>query len=170
MTEPEGHYEVGVSRHAVYVRVIGLASMYNAACVRDLIEQMLDEGHQEVVFDLEECIAMDSTFLGVLAGAATHCGADGMPKVTVLNASAANLRLLEGVGLTELIGVCSAHVDPPDVRLEALHERTQEAERLELVRAAHERLIQIDERNEEGFGSFLSTLNEEMAGQKRPEN
>jgi len=162
MSEEQGHYEVGVGRDAVYVRVVGLATMYNAACVRDFVERMLEDGYRQVVFDLASCSGMDSTFLGVLAGAATHGDPDRSPLVTVVNANAENARLLDGVGLTELIRICPSPVQPPPIRTEALHERTREEDRLELIRSAHERLIRIDPRNEAAFGAFVRALKAQM--------
>jgi len=169
MSEPEGYYQVGLSRTAVYVRVIGLATMYTAACVRDFVERMLEEGYAKAVFDLEDCCGMDSTFLGVLAGVATYDGADDMPSVIVVNAAPPNRHLLESVGLTELIEVCDGRIDRPDIRLESLRERTREEERLDLVRSAHEKLVQIDDRNEEVFGAFLNALKAQMDRQHNTE-
>jgi len=71
------------------------------------------------------------------------------------------------VGLTELVDVCRTPVPRPDIRTEPLHERTHEDERLDLVRSAHQKLIQIDERNEKAFGRFLELLNEQMERQRR---
>ena len=167
MSQPEGHYEVGLCRSAAYVRVLGLATMYNAECVRDFLEGELERGCREVVFDLAACTGMDSTFLGVLAGVATYDAADRMPKTTVINASADNEGLIDGVGLTELIDVCAGRVPPPDTHLEPLYERTREEDRLELIRDAHEKLVAIDGRNEEAFGAFLRAMEAQMGNRPK---
>jgi len=167
MTEEQGYYEVGLSRNTVYVRVIGLATMYNAACVRDFVERLLAEGYHRVLFDLERCAGMDSTFMGVLAGVATFEGPNGSPQVTVLNADPSNVGLLEGVGLTHLLQLHRGHVDAPDIDLVSLRERTREEDRMELVRDAHERLIEVNPKNEAAFGAFLQALKLQMDADHR---
>jgi hypothetical protein len=123
---------------------------------------MIEKGYAQVVFDLEDCAGMDSTFLGVIAGVATWDRGLKPPAVTIVNASQNNAQLIEGVGLNELVEMCAGRVEPPGVRLETLQERTREDERLELLRVAHEKLIAIDERNEEAFGHFLRALQAEI--------
>jgi anti-anti-sigma factor len=60
----------GVSPLSVLVRVDGRASFQNSSCLRDFISEMLARGKTRFVLDFQRCASMDSTFLGVLAGAA----------------------------------------------------------------------------------------------------
>src|SRR5205823_4559613 len=54
----------------VLVRIDGRASFQNSACLHDFLEEMQRQGKTRFVIDFQRCASMDSTFLGVLAGAA----------------------------------------------------------------------------------------------------
>ena len=61
---------VNAASDPILVRVCGRASFQNSQYVRDYMQQSVREGHRRFIFDFFECTGMDSTFLGVLAGAA----------------------------------------------------------------------------------------------------
>src|ERR1700755_851419 len=63
-------YLVDAYSDPVVVRIDGRASFQNSSCLRDFIAEMLRTGKQRFVLDFQQCASMDSTFLGVLAGAA----------------------------------------------------------------------------------------------------
>lgn len=157
-----GYYEVAVGERAVYLRVHGLGSMNNCLCVRDFLEDMVEDHRGFVVVDLEDCTGMDSTFMGVLAGIATY-EVDGRPVgVAVVNGSPQLVKLLRGVGLTELVYVDPQPFDPPPLEFHRLEEQPSEEDRLKLIRAAHEHLIEISEENEKLFGPLVKTIEREM--------
>jgi anti-anti-sigma factor len=54
----------------VVVRLEGRASYANSACLQDFLTQMIGQAKARFVMDFQNCTSMDSTFLGVLAGAA----------------------------------------------------------------------------------------------------
>src|SRR3954469_4232932 len=63
-------YLVDAYSDPVVVRIDGRASFQNSTCLRDFITEMLARGKTRFVLDFQHCASMDSTFLGVLAGAA----------------------------------------------------------------------------------------------------
>lgn len=155
-------YEVAVGKRAIYSRVHGLASMTNCLCLRDFVDQMLADGHSFLVVDLADCTGMDSTFMGLLAGAATF-EVQGRPVgVAVVNASEALVRLLRSVGLNELVYIETAPFETPDLQFVRLEEQPNEEERLRLIRNAHRNLIRLSDKNEELFGTLVSALEIEM--------
>ena len=158
----DGYYEVAIGKRAVYVRVHGLASMNNCLCVRDFIEKMLRSGHSFLVVDLADCTGMDSTFMGVLAGAATCAKDDPRPGVAVVNASEHLAGLLESVGLSELLFVDPKPFEDARIAFVPLGGNGSEEERLACIHDAHERLLEASEENEKLFGPFLTTLEAEM--------
>lgn len=158
----KGSYEVAVGSRAVYVRVHGLGSMNNCLCVRDFLDGMLQSDRGFVVIDLRDCTGMDSTFMGVIAGTASFETEDLSIGVAVVNASSELFRLLETVGLTELVFVDPEPFDVKDVEFHALEEQAGEESRLKLVRQAHEHLIKISDKNEQAFGDLLRTIEMEM--------
>ena len=159
----KGSYEVAVGARAVYVRVHGLGSMNNCFCVRDFLDDMLDSHRGFIVFDLQDCTGMDSTFMGVIAGVAT-AEQDGRPiGVAVVNASERLVKLIGSVGLTELVFIEPDPFDTPDLEFHLLEEQCTETDRIRLIRSAHTHLIGISEENERIFGSLVRGIEKEMA-------
>ena len=158
----EGYYEVAIGKRAVYVRVHGMATMNNCLCVRDFIDDMLGSEHSFIIADLSDCTGMDSTFMGVLAGAATFHKEDPQPGVAVVNADKALIDLLKSVGISELVFVDSQPFTPPSVEFLRLDDRAGERERLACIRTAHQKLIAVSEENEKVFRPFLTALESDM--------
>jgi len=157
-----GYYEVALGKRAVYVRVYGLATMNNCLCVRDFIDDMLRSDHHFVIVDLANCTGMDSTFMGVLASAATFDRTQPEPAVAVVNASAALKGLLDSVGISELVFIDEQPFACPEIDFLRLEDKASEEERLACVRDAHKRLVAVSEENEKVFGPFLTLLETEM--------
>jgi anti-anti-sigma regulatory factor len=157
-----GYYEVAIGARAVYVRVHGLATMSNCLCLRTFIEELLAAGRSFIVVDLADCAGMDSTFMGVLAGAATSERNGRPPGIAAVNVSEPLLRLLKNVGLTELIFVEPEPFETPALEFVRLAEQRGEKDRLACVQAAHEHLMKLNERNEEIFRPLVAALELEM--------
>jgi anti-anti-sigma regulatory factor len=157
-----GYYEVATGTRAVYVRVHGLATMSNCLCLRTFLESLLAEGRSFIVVDLADCTGMDSTFMGVLAGAATYERNDKMPGVAAVNVSEPLLHLLKNVGLTELIFIEPEPFEAPPLEFVRLEEQRGEKELLACVHTAHEHLMKINDRNEEIFRPYVAALELEM--------
>jgi anti-anti-sigma factor len=92
-----------------FVKVVGRGSFQNAGCLKSFYEQLLKDGANRFVVDLDACTYLDSTFLGTLLPLGRqlkNCG-NGLH---VLNVSPRNLELLRNLGLDRLI-----HIDgrPP---------------------------------------------------------
>lgn len=158
----KGSYDVAVGERAVYLRVNGLASMNNCLCVRDFLEDMAAKGRTFLVVDLKYCTGMDSTFMGVLAQAATHDRSGRRMAVAVVNADEHLVGLLRSVGLTEIIYVDPEPFEAPDLEFHRLEETATEKERLDLIRSAHEHLMRISQKNECLFGPLIRAIEEEM--------
>lgn len=157
-----GYYEVAVGKRAVYARVHGLASMNNCLCLREFLDKLLAEGHGFIIVDLGDCTGMDSTFMGVLAGAATFERPGRTPGIVVVNADPTLVRLLQSVGLGELLMIEEKPFKIPEMQFVRLEEQAGEEERLALIRAAHTHLIKISEENERLFGPIVQVLEAEM--------
>ena len=157
-----GYYEVAVGNRAIYLRVHGLASMNNCLCARDFIEQEMAGAHSFLIVDLGDCTGLDSTFMGIMAGAATHPRSNPPPAVAVVNATPSLKTLLTDVGLTELLLVEDEPFDESGIEFVRLPDDGTEEERLACVREAHESLIRISASNERIFRPFLAALESDM--------
>jgi len=159
---PSSHVEVARTHQTVIFRVIGLGNMRAAMGLMGFSEAMLEQGYSRFAFDLTECRGLDSTFMGAMVGLAADAAEhDGW--VSVVNASEPNTELLQIVGADKFIRMRGdLHMEPIETtRLPEVTLKPQE--RLELVRRAHERLVEIDKRNEERFGSFLRQLTSDLS-------
>ena len=158
----DGSYKVALGKRAVYVRALGLASMMNCMCVCDFIDEMLASGRTFIIIDLAECTGMDSTFMGVLAGAANYTKHNKPVGVAVVNASDALVKLLKSVGITELVFVDPDPFETPDINFMELKAHHNEEDRLACIHAAHQHLIKASEENAKIFSNFLNALELEM--------
>ena len=77
-------YLVNADSDPVIVRIDGRACFQNSACLRDFIAELLRQGKTRFVIDFQNCASMDSTFLGVLAGAALELKKSTPPGSLVL--------------------------------------------------------------------------------------
>ena len=99
-------YLVDAYADPVIVRLEGRACHANCACLQDFFTQMIGQGKTRFVMDFAGCTSMDSTFLGVLAGAALEVRRQNPPGSLVLcRVARRNLELLRNLGLHRLLTV-----------------------------------------------------------------
>jgi anti-sigma B factor antagonist len=154
-------YLVDAYSDPVVVRIDGRASFQNSACLRDFIAEMLRRGKTRFVLDFQHCASMDSTFLGVLAGAALELRKSAPAgSLVVARAGQRNLELMRNLGLHRLLtldagegGVssekCNTVLDAP---------KSSEVENARMVLEAHENLVSADESNRTKFQDVLAFL------------
>lgn len=158
--------EVANHNGTVFARIHGLGSFSNAGPFREYVDAMVQHGTRQIVIDLEDCVGLDSTFLGVIMGFLScpieetddQTIADYVT-VTIVNSTAEAQRALESVGLCTLLDVREGHVEIPRLKLQLLkNDWLDERRRVLLIRHAHENLVRLDKRNEEKFGPFIRAL------------
>ncbi|NLW49693.1 MAG: hypothetical protein GXY85_02475 [Candidatus Brocadiaceae bacterium] len=161
------HIEVAVIERTVYLKPLGFATQANSLGIPDFIGAMFRAGCNSVTFDLACCKGMDSTFLGVIAEAATARVRGQGRTVVVLNADEMLARQLCRIGLLPMVSLHQERVDLPEGaelrQIDFLHFPKTEYERLQKVRELHERLSELNEHNRLLFGPFLRMLEEELA-------
>ena len=154
-------YLVDADSDPVVVRIEGRASFQNSACLRDFVAAMLGQGKSRFVVDFQHCASMDSTFLGVLAGAAIELRktvSGGSFVLTLVGRR--NLELICNLGLHRLMtvdaGDFSGDFGKCDTAL-SYPQRT-EIENARLVLEAHENLVTADDANRSRFQDVLAFL------------
>ncbi|MDP3069108.1 MAG: STAS domain-containing protein [Opitutaceae bacterium] len=162
MSDPtKSAYLVDPRSDPVLIRIEGRGSFQNCGGLRDFIAAMTAEGRRRFVLDLQDCAAMDSTFLGVLAGAAITLRKFGPAgSLVVARASPRHVELMRGLGLHRLLTIA-----PPEAALPAAGgamvletKRPDELAGARLVLEAHENLVAADEKNRAKFQDVLSFL------------
>lgn len=145
----------------VLVRIDGRASFANSGSLKDFFTAMVKQGKQRFVVDFQRCTSMDSTFLGVLAGAALGLRRLTPPgTLTLVRVGERNLELIRNLGLHRL-----ATVDAGDFAMnfgggaQALDNQARsEIESARLVLEAHENLVATDAANAAKFQDVLAFL------------
>lgn len=147
----------------VLIRIEGRASFVNSGSLKDFFAEMIRQGKRRFVVDFQQCTSMDSTFLGVLAGAAIELRRQTPPGALILaRVGERNLELIRNLGLHRLTTVDAGAFPmnfaggsgqaPLDARA-----RT-EIESARLVLEAHENLIVADPSNAVKFQDVLAFL------------
>ncbi len=104
-------FEVVVSRtpREVFVTVCGELDTYTAPRLRVRLRDVIDQGNPMVVLDLSKMTFIDSSGLGVLAGALKWARSRG-GKLTLANPSRSTLRVLEISGFNRIFTVTTSVV------------------------------------------------------------
>jgi hypothetical protein len=169
----EDHIDVAIIDRTIYLKPIGFASQHNSLGIPSFLSAMFRAGCGYVAFDLADCKGMDSTFLGVVAAAATALPHRPGKTAIVLNASEALLRQLRRIGLLPLVHLRDEAVDLPEGvqlrEIDFLHFPRTEHQRLEKVKFLHEQLAQLNDKNRQLFGPFIRMLEEELEAAAEPE-
>ncbi|HRI82188.1 MAG TPA: STAS domain-containing protein [Opitutaceae bacterium] len=152
-------YLVDAYSDPVVVRIDGRACFQNSAGLKDFVAEMVKLGKTRLVVDFQHCASMDSTFLGVLAGAALEIRKTG-GKLILSRVGQRNLELVRNLGLHRLLtvdaGDAKLNFDNCNQPLEAA--ARSELEHARLVLEAHENLVSADEGNRSKFQDVLAFL------------
>ena len=174
-TMPVERLRVALHQHTGLVRVIGRGSYRISPALKEFTSAALDRGAAGIVLDMTDCIGMDSTFMGVLAGLAMRLRkeerADG--RVVLINLSPKLRRLLTTLGLDQLVDVHLTGETPPD--LDAFSDRGLQEEgadaptassrksRMQTMLSAHEDLVEALPQNRPQFKDVLDFLRQDLA-------
>lgn len=159
-TASKSVYLVDADSDPVVIRIDGRASFQNSGCLRDFITEMLRRGRTRFVIDFQGCSSMDSTFLGVLAGAAIELRKPSTNgSLVAAQISPRNLELLRSLGLHRLLTLeAGGPAAVANCRQGLEPEKVSETETARMVLQAHENLIKADEANRSKFQDVLTFL------------
>ena len=117
MTTPPAKMLVLVDKDFACVKITGRANFIFSHDFKTLVSELNLKGCGHFIIDLSECVHMDSTFLGVLAGfglAMNHAGAPEKQGFELLNPNARITELLENLGALNLFKVRTGTIELPD--------------------------------------------------------
>lgn len=162
MAEPtQPTFLVDAYADPVVVRIEGRASFANSGSLKDFVAEMIRQGKTRFVIDFAACTSMDSTFLGVVAGAALELRRQTPPgTLTLARVGERNLELIRNLGLHRL-AIVDAGAFPMDFKggTQALDTKAKnEIESARLVLEAHENLVNADAANAARFQDVLAFL------------
>src|SRR2546421_8380335 len=74
---------------------------------------MVNRGYREFIVDLQNCVMMDSTFMGTLAGVALRLKELGNGHLHVVHCGARSRELLSGLGLDQIFSIHNGGLAAP---------------------------------------------------------
>jgi anti-sigma B factor antagonist len=178
VSEPPKGITAGVSGNEVFVRVSGRGTFQNGQPLRRYAQEMIDRGRGQFVIDLGECLGMDSTFLGVLAGIGLRLNQGGKAgAVQIVNAGPRNVELLQTLGLDRLFKIGAGGGEPaktwpagevgfqklPDSDIGEPARPLSKHDTADLMLEAHDNLIRADQRNLTKFKDLTQFLRDNVA-------
>src|SRR5881396_3440877 len=150
MKTPSSSLSVWVGDHEACIKIAGRASFNSSVDFKTLINSLSQRGFYSFVLDLTECLLMDSTFLGVLAGLGLkypHNG-DDHAAFELLNPNHRIADLLENLGVAHLFHIIHRQAAPHsshDVEHTSAQDDGTEVTRTCLE--AHETLMKLNPKN-----------------------
>jgi len=163
--ETEKVFLVDAYSDPVQIQVHGRVNFLNCSPLRIFIRKMLDGGSRHFRFDFSDCTGMDSTFLGILAGAAIELKKlDANEQLVFVGLGERNMELIKNLGLHRICELVAAPENDDGFsgrELEASKQLT-EPESARMVLDAHQNLIETDPSNLEKFQDVITFLKNQV--------
>ena len=149
------------------LKIAGRANFSFSPDFKTLLTELNQKGYHRFVIDLSECVLMDSTFLGVLAGFGIKLNQAGAPDqrgIELLNANARVTELLENLGALHLFKTTSGVLPLPD-GIQASTPKSINPSHEEITRTsleAHQTLMAVNPENVDRFKDVTKFLAEDL--------
>jgi anti-sigma B factor antagonist len=172
VTETSAKMSVLLGNRFACVKISGRANFTSSIDFKNVLVELHQEGFRFFVLELSECILMDSTFLGVLAGAGLKLSAGHDDPCTsgieLLNASPRIIDLLESLGVLHLFKVVNGPLSFPG-HTEIREKTPSNPTKSDITRAcleAHQTLMDINAANVPKFKEVTQFLAEKLKSAK----
>ena len=169
---PGDALQVAVQGDRALIRVIGRGSFKNSPALKEFSISAIDGGCRRLILDMAQCIGMDSTFMGVLAGLAFRLGRPLDGRIILVNLNERTRGLLATLGLDEaveahLTGDMPADLQPllaaPASALTDLPSGApSQLTTAETMLEAHENLVELSAENLPKFKDVLMFLRDDI--------
>jgi len=173
MSSSVAKLSVFVCGRQVCIKIAGRANFSSSIDFKTLVNELVDKGFTYFVLDLSECMLMDSTFLGVLAGfglrmvVVSREGNGGSRSIELRNPNSRIAELLENLGVAHLFKIVNSS-DSPNGDLTPTSP-CAEPTRVEVTKTcleAHETLMNISAANIPKFKDVAQFLAEDLKKSK----
>lgn len=155
--------EVAIQTDVAYVKVHGRGTFKVAPGLKQFGMAAMDQGCRRLMVEMGDCLGMDSTFMGVLAGLAVHLRKrEG--EVILCHVSEKNSFLIKILGLSHLIRVESENGadNAMPAGAKVLETGTDKQVLTKTMIAAHEMLVEVSPDNIVKFKDVLAFLKEDL--------
>jgi len=168
MNTPAANLLVLVGEHFACIKIVGRANFTLSIDFKTLLTGLRQKGYDFFVIELSECMLMDSTFMGVLAGFGLKMsqaeGNAAAHPIELRNPNARVSELLENLGVLHLFKVTEGPLTAPEA-LETCATDAAHPSRAEVTRAcleAHQTLMEIHPENVARFKEVTRFLAEDL--------
>jgi anti-anti-sigma regulatory factor len=149
--------------------VEGKGSFLNSGNLKEFAQEMVTRGYREFVIDLQNCVLMDSTFMGTMAGVALRLKELGHGHLHVVHCGNRSRELLSGLGLDQIFSIHSNGTTAPDCESlggalppPAAAPDEGKKEQAQTILEAHEALCQASPENFLRFKDVLDYLKQDL--------
>jgi len=165
MTKTSPALCVAVVKHTAFIKVPGRANYASSIDLKTLVAELRKRGFSEFILDLRECMTMDSTFLGVLAGLVLRNNQPEPepPLIELLNPNDRVLDLIENLGVLSMFKVKNEDV-PSTLMFEPTNDHPAPTKE-EVTRnclEAHRTLMQVNPANVPKFKEVTQFMAEDL--------
>ena len=155
MTQGDIKYLVKIEGDKAFLNIVGKASYLNCRNVSEFFSTVATKGCKHLYINFGECVGMDSTFMGMIAGVALRLRKK-RADVTLLNLKDRNLQLIENLGIYKLVKI----EDNNNLNIVEQELETSSVSGESMLKA-HENLIEADSSNLEKFEDVITFLKKE---------
>jgi anti-sigma B factor antagonist len=116
MATPSAKMLVLACKSFACVKIVGRVNFTYGPDFKTLLTELTRKGYGRFIIDLSECVLMDSTFLGILAGFGLKLNQAGAPDnrgIELLNPNSRIADLLENLGALHLFKVSTGTLQLP---------------------------------------------------------
>lgn len=168
MSAPAANLSVWVGEKVVVIKIAGRASFTSSVDFKTLVYTLRGKGQSRFILDLSECLLMDSTFLGVLAGMGLKFNdtpnGENHASIELLQPNERISDLLENLGVVHLFKVLKASAACRE-NLTAVTPTARQADPTEVTRTcleAHQTLMELNPANIPKFKDVAQFLAEDL--------
>lgn len=159
---------VWIQPPTAFIKLRGRAAAEGARDFKALVTRLFTEGTSLFCLDLSQCLLMDSTFSGVLAGLSQTMGLDGThgcKRISLVHPNARVRDLLDNLGVLDTVNVIEV---PPQPAMNGVPEEivANSGNRREVTACcleAHRLLMALKPENESKFQEVTRMLESQLA-------
>src|SRR6185437_1074297 len=172
MSAPSAKMLVSIGQRSAMIQIAGRANFTSSVDFKSLLDQLLQRGYTCFILDLTECVLMDSTFLGVLAGFGLKLNSPQVDKIDrtiqLFNPNARISELLENLGVLHLFKVTEGSVKTPDgaATQDVQSQNASREQVTETCLKAHQTLMEINPENATRFKDVTAFLADDLKKMK----
>ncbi len=156
--------EVAIQGLDAFVRVHGRATFKIGPALKQFGVMSIEKGCRRVIVEMQDCVGMDSTFMGVLAGLATQLKKNE-GEVVLRNINEKNAFLIKMLGINHLVKIDSndSATSTMPTKSMPLQVGADKKQMTQTMITAHESLIEASPDNMVKFKDVLVYLKEDLS-------